>query len=160
MLAPFVIKDKIGDIFGYTSMQDRYYMWRIGWRIFLEHPIIGNGFNTFFAKFKEFREEKEYKNKKGSYAHNGYLQIAADTGIIGLTVFLLLIGKAFFTIFRYIRKNEDRFYRTFAIGLAAGLAAFLMHSFFDTNLQSLPLVTLFWFSLSVLMSLGVNERTI
>lgn len=160
VLSPFLIKDKIGDIFGYTSMQDRYYMWRIGWKIFLEHPIIGNGFNTFFVKFKEFREEKEYKNKKGSYAHNAYLQIAADTGIIGLAAFLFLIGRVFISAFGYIRKKEDLFCRTFAMGLGAGLSAFLIHSFFDTNLQSLPLATLFWFSLSVLMSLCVNERTI
>lgn len=157
ILSPFLPKDKVDDIIGYSSMQDRFYMWRIGWKIFLEHPIIGNGFNTFFLKFKEYRED-EFKNKRGSYAHNGYLQIAADTGILGLMVFLLLICTAFRNIFKYIKEVKNAFYGTFALGLAAGLFAFLIHSFFDTNLQSLPLVTLFWFCLALLMSLkGIKE---
>lgn len=148
----FLPTEKIANVLGFTSMQDRFYMWRIGWKIFLEHPILGNGFNSFFLKFKEFRED-EYKNEKGSYAHNGFLQLAADTGILGLTVFLLLLAKLFVTIFRYVKeKTTTSFYGTFALGLAAGLLAFLMHSFFDTNLQSLPLVTLFWFSIALLMS--------
>ena len=147
-----VAKQKVEDMIGFTSMQDRFYMWRIGWKIFLEHPVIGNGFNTFFVKFKEFRTD-EYKNIRGSHAHNGYLQFVAEIGILGLSVFLLLIGKAFFSIFRYLKGNACSFYRTFAFGLSAGLLAFLIHSFFDTNLQSLPLAALFWFCLAILMGL-------
>lgn len=149
---PFLPKEKIKDVVGLTSMADRFYMWRIGWKIFLEHPIIGNGLNTFFTKFKAYRED-EFKNLKGSYAHNGYLQLAADTGIIGLFVFLLLICRVFITMFSYIRNEKDKFLRIFGLGLTSGTLAFLINSFFDTNMQSLPLVTLFWFSLAVLMAL-------
>ncbi|MDO8525546.1 MAG: O-antigen ligase family protein, partial [Candidatus Omnitrophota bacterium] len=35
-----------------TSAADRAAMWNVGWEIFKEHPIIGNGVNTFFEKFK------------------------------------------------------------------------------------------------------------
>ncbi|MBI5143640.1 MAG: O-antigen ligase family protein, partial [Candidatus Omnitrophica bacterium] len=139
------------------SMQDRLYMWRVGWKIFLEHPIIGSGVNTFFLKFKEFREDED-KGERGSYAHNGYLQLAAETGMLGLSIFLLLIGRAFFYVFKYISGNLTLFYKSFTLGLAAGLLAFLIHSFFDTNLQSLPLITLFWFSLAVLMGLTNYAR--
>lgn len=148
---PFLPREKINHIFEPSSMQDRFYMWGIGWRIFAEHPIIGNGINMFFSKFQEFRDDK-YKNKRGSYAHNGYLQIAAETGLIGLFVFLFLLGKVFYSVVMYARKNKNIFSRALSIGLAGGLLAFLIHSFFDTNLQSLPLATLFWFGTAVLMS--------
>ncbi len=150
-ILPFLPKQKINDIFGTSSSRDRISMWRTGWDIFLEHPIIGNGMNTFFGKFMEFRED-EARGKMGSYAHNGFLQIAADTGIIGLTVFLALILRVFHGAFRFIRSCEDRFYRPLALGLSGGLLAFLVHSFFDTNLQSLPLVALFWFNVAILMN--------
>jgi len=151
-------KTRTEDILGFSSMQDRFYMWRIGWKIFSDHPIIGNGLNTSFLKFKELRED-EYKNERGSHFHNGFLQIAADTGIIGLTAFLLLIGSAFRSVFRYFKECSDPWYKYLSLGLAGGLLAFLTHSFFDTNLQSLPLVTLFWFSLGIMMSLrGMNPR--
>ena len=145
-------KEKTVDILDFSSLQDRGYMWRISWKVFTEHPVIGNGLNMFFSKFKEYRTDM-YKNERGSYAHNGFLQIAAEIGALGLLVFLWLLGTAFRSAFLYIRKSNDLFYKTFALGLSGGIFAFLVHSFFDTNLQSLPLVSLFWFSLALLMSL-------
>ena len=146
-------------------------MWRTGWKIFTRHPIIGNGINMFFGEFKELRDD-EYKGRYGSYAHNGYLQIAAETGVIGLAVFLLIVGKVLYAGLggsRYFNEENPhrkaslrtgsvsaeavRFRRSLALGLAGGLFAFLIHSFFDTNLQSLPLVILFWFGAALLMSL-------
>lgn len=147
----FLPRQRVEDILGFTSTQDRLYMWKIGWRIFMEHPITGNGLNTFFVKFMEYRED-EYRDLKGSHAHNGYLQMASDIGIVGLMIFLFLIGKVFMKTARYIRRCREEFYRTLALGLAAGLLAFLIHSFFDTNLQSLPLASLFWYALGILMN--------
>ena len=158
-------REKTVNILGLSSLQDRFYMWRIGWKIFMEHPIIGNGLNMSFLKFQEHRED-EWKDKKGSYFHNGFLQMAAEIGIIGLLVFLLIIAKAFASagtgFFKTLnpimkpvpaRDSHNAFHRAFTLGLAGGLLAFIIHSFFDTNLQSLPLIILFWFSLALLMSL-------
>ncbi len=158
----FLPREKTINILGLSSLQDRFYMWRIGWKIFTEHPIIGNGLNMGFSKFQEYREDV-YKNKKGSYFHNAFLQVAVETGIVGLLVFLLLIGKLLGTGLRMSlsppterpvpgRDSDTVFRRAFTLGLTGGLLAFLIHGFFDTNLQSLPLVILFWFSVGLLMS--------
>jgi len=171
LLFPFLPRAKMVDIVATNSFDDRFDMWETGWRIFREHPIVGNGLNSFFGKFMEFRNDS-YKNKRGSYAHNGYLQIASDTGILGLATFLIILFRAFYSsmvstgILRgFMRRRADsgdpetRFYHTFAIGLSGALLAFLVHSFFDTNLHSLPLVALFWFALSILLSLrGIYEQ--
>ena len=152
VILPFLPKEKINDIFGASSFKDRINMWRTGGKIFLEHPVIGNGLNTFFGKFREFREDSA-KGKMGSYAHNGFLQIAADTGVVGLLAFMAIIGRVFLYSFNYIKNCKDIFYRSLDIGLCGGLLAFLIHSFFDTNLQSLPLVALFLFNVAILMNL-------
>ena len=103
-VVPFLPKEKTGNIFGLSSLQDRFYMWRIGGKIFAKHPIIGSGLNMGFRKFQEYRED-EYKDRRGSYLHNGFLQMAVEIGIVGLIVFLLLIGKMFHSTFRYIRAG-------------------------------------------------------
>lgn len=157
LIYPFLSREKIKDVINPVSLEDRAYMWRIGWNIFKEHPVIGNGFNTFFGKFMEFRED-EYRGLKGSYVHNAYLQTASDSGIIGLAAFLSLLGAAFLRILRFIRNCSDSFYGNMALGLAGGLLAFLIHAFFDTNMQSLPLVALFWFVFAFMMSLGNIKR--
>ncbi|UCD55454.1 MAG: O-antigen ligase family protein [Candidatus Omnitrophota bacterium] len=141
----FLPGERMGSIFGFLSWWDRVYMWRISWNVFMEHPIIGNGINMFYGKFKEFREDK-YTGLLGSYAHNGFLQIAADIGIMGLAIFLLIIGKV-------LKRGFTSRANPLALGMAAGLSAFLIHSFFDTNLQSLPLASFFWLSMALLMSL-------
>lgn len=157
---PFILSEqKKSDIIGISSMEDRLFMWRTGWKIFLEHPFMGNGINMFFSRFKELRED-EYRHTHGSYAHNGYLQIAADIGIFGLLVFLGIIAIALREALRFIKtvKNENHFFYALGLGLCGGLVAFLIQSFFDTNLHSLPLATFFWFNLAILMSLRYVER--
>lgn len=132
----------------FTSIDDRITMWDNGWKIFKEHPVVGNGINTFFEKYKRIRND-EFKNERGSYAHNCFLQMAADTGIIGLMGFLYLLFVFFKVSVRRAIKLKDKFYKVFVLGLLAGISAFLVHSFFDTNLYSLPLAALFWFALGL-----------
>ena len=99
-----------------------------------------------------------FKNKRGSYAHNCFLQMAADTGVIGLGGFLYLLFVFFKSSISRAVKLKDKFYKVFVLGLLAGILAFLMHSFFDTNLYSLPLAALFWFALGLSGAiLKVNE---
>jgi len=152
VIFPFLSEEKMKDIFGVNSIFDRMSMWRTGWKIFLQHPIVGNGLNTFYDKFKEFRNDED-KGKLGSYAHNGFLQIAADIGIFGLLCFMAIILQVFYYSLRYIRNCKNMFYQSLGMGLSGGLFAYLIHSFFDTNLHSLPLVALFWVNMAVLMSL-------
>ncbi len=153
LIVPFLPKDKVENIVGLSSMKDRFSMWQTGFEILKEHPIIGNGVNTFFVKFKEFRND-EFKGLRGSHAHNGYLQIAADTGIVGLSFFLLIIIQAFMAGIRTVRRMGNKFGNALCLGIGSGILAFLIHSFFDTNLHSLPLIILFWFAVAVLISLN------
>lgn len=139
------------DIFGLSSAQDRAVMWSTGFKIFKEHPFIGNGVNTFFNKYKEARQD-EWRGLKGSYAHNCYLQMAADIGIFGLASFLWFIVSIMISSVQFIKGHKDRFYPALILGLLVGVTAFLIHSFFDTNLYSLNLAGLFWMAAGLTVS--------
>lgn len=145
-------------VFGFSSMQDRTVMWSTAMKIFKEHPIIGNGINTFFNKYKYMREDR-WKGEKGSYAHNCYLQMMADLGILGLAAFLWFIITVIGSALANLRIIKDRFYYSLTLGLTSGIIAFLFHSFFDTNLYSLNLTTLFWISAGLLSALTVIARS-
>lgn len=146
---PFILKMEMSQyVFSFSSLGDRFDMWGTGWEIFKNHPIIGNGLNTFFVNFKKYRND-EWKDKKGSYAHNCYLQMAADTGIIGLGGFAWLSLSYFLSIVKGLKNIKDEFYGAILWGMSIGIFAFLIHSFFDTNLYSLNLVTLFWTAIAV-----------
>jgi len=145
-------------MFNMYNVGDRLNMLGTSWQIFAKHPVVGNGLNTFFVNFKKYRND-EWKDKKGSYAHNCYLQMAADTGLVGLAGFLFLIGSYFREVVRALKVIRDDFYRTALWGISIGVFAFLAHSFFDTNLYSLNLATLFWFAIGTSLAIIRVSRT-
>lgn len=150
---PYVLKMEMSQyVFNIGSMGDRMSMWGTSWEIFSKHPFIGNGLNTFFRNFMELRNDG-FKGKKGSYAHNCYLQMACDTGILGLAAFLWLVFSIMKKGISYARNSKAGFYHAAAIGLIIGIAGFLLHSLVDTNLYSLNLATLFWFSAGFLVAI-------
>ncbi|MFH1791616.1 MAG: O-antigen ligase family protein [Candidatus Omnitrophota bacterium] len=137
------------------SLSDRAGMWSVGWRIFKQHPIIGNGLNTFFENFRQMRTDAD--KGMGSYAHNCYLQMAADIGILGLGSFLAFLGLVILPNLRSAIRRPDSFMNAFSLGLCLGAVAFLVHSFFDTNLYSLNLACLFWCVLGLIQGIAGRD---
>ncbi|MBN1526074.1 MAG: O-antigen ligase family protein [Candidatus Omnitrophica bacterium] len=154
LASPFVLKKHMkGAVTSFGGIAERNTMWSNGWKIFKQHPVIGSGINTFFVNYMNIRED-EYKGKKGSYAHNCYLQIAADTGLLGLSAFLAFAAALVWRARHLISKTEDALLRCMQAGLALGMIAYLVHAFTDTNLFSLNLAALFWVSAGLLASMG------
>ena len=89
---------------------------------------------------------------RGYYAHNGYLQLAAEIGLPGIFFFLLFIFMFFRKVLgglRAIRNSPEEYTR---LGLLTGLLAFLIYAVGDNNLQSPPSLMFFWLSAGVLMA--------
>ncbi|MDD3905583.1 MAG: O-antigen ligase family protein [Candidatus Omnitrophica bacterium] len=147
----FIKKELIPDIFATVSVNDRVVMWTNGMEILQKHPIIGNGLNTFFVEYKETRKDSD-RGKRGSYAHNCYLQMAADIGLVGLAAFLLFAGAVIVKGFRSLSRIRDPAAYAIVLGVNLGLIAFLLHSAVDTNLYSLNLAALFWLAAGVMFA--------
>lgn len=140
------------------SINDRMNMWQTGWRIYKEHPVIGNGVNTFFEHYRSFRVDED--KGKGSYAHNCLLQMASDIGILGLLSFLVFFWIVVFKNARRALKKLSGFEHAFVFGTSLAALAFLTHSFFDTNLYSLNLAALFWTFLGITEGAGKSLEQI
>lgn len=109
----------IFDINQNNSNLTRLNLWRGAILIFKDNPINGIGLNNF----SEIIGNNPYhKNPMGSkaHAHNNYLQLLAETGIIGLMAFLFLNYKVIMTLFSLIKKTRDNFnkyYYYFVFGM-------------------------------------------
>lgn len=147
----FINKPVIRYVTDMTSLNDRGVMWNNGWKIFKAHPVIGSGLNTFYVNYAKVRTD-EYRDRKGSYAHNCYLQMAAETGVIGLLSFLVFAIAVVLKCLWVAKNTKEPFHHSLLLGIGLGLLAFLIHSAADTNLYSLNLAALFWISAGIAVS--------
>ncbi len=112
----------------------RFHFWQIGWRVFLDHPILGAGFDAFGTVFPN------YDSRNGMFrveqAHNDYLQTLADSGILGFACVAAFIFLLFKKSRAVVGKNSDRFGRAATTGALAGCFGILIHSFFDFPLRT------------------------
>lgn len=154
-----VSQDRIKNFFNInfnetTSDMHRRFLWQIGLDMFKEKPLFGQGLGTFMYNFEKFKPPEYPRNWEISYAHNCFLQIASETGITGLLTFILIITLIFFVSYKNIRRiSQNHFYYNTLSGLLIGLFAYLVNSFFDTNLYSLQLSVLFWLIVALIVSI-------
>lgn len=123
------------------SIPIRINLWKESLKIIREYPVVGCGLNTYSIVAKNYKNFAD----GGTYPHNSFLQMAAETGLLGLAAFLWLLFIFFKVVLDHINKKDD----ILVVGLAAGILAFLVQSFFDTHLYSLQLAVLFWYMLGL-----------
>jgi O-antigen ligase len=111
----------------------RAHFWGVTVDIIKTHPWIGTGLGAFGVVYTG------YDSRNGAYrleqAHNDYLQVLSDGGIIGAVIALFFVVNLFRMGFSR-RDSRDDFRRGVATGAMAGCFAVLVHSFFDFTLHT------------------------
>jgi len=134
---------------GSISVIARLDLWERTTKLIADYPILGSGPGTYVSLIGRYNKDA---TPNTSYPHNSFLQIAAEIGIIGLLAFLWIIIKIFLEALKYRNKLSTNTQKCILLGLSAGLMAFLIQSFFDTNLFSLQLVITFWLLTGLMIS--------
>lgn len=127
----------------------RLVIWKDTLRIVSEHPVSGIGLGAFPTVYPMFTQSSGMHGITAE-AHNDYLQILADGGIIGgaLAAWFLLI------LFRSIGqglRSRDSLLAGLSLGYGAGTLGLLTHSMFDFNLH-LPSHALLFLIFSAIIS--------
>lgn len=120
----------------------RWPVWDASWDLIREHPFVGNGIGTFVEQCNRLLSQRF------TYAHNCYLQIWAETGVLSLLAFLLFLGTVILRGIKAYLADPD----PVLLGLLSGVLGFLVHSFFDTQFYALRLAYLLWFLLGLLVA--------
>lgn len=115
---------------------DRLRVWKSALVMFRESPLLGKGIGSFGQLVGNY-----HRYIVPQYTHNCYLQILAETGLLGFVSFIWFLGEIVHKGFRKLKQKHDSLF----FGLFFGLLVFLVHSFFDTQLFTLSLSILFWF---------------
>ncbi len=150
--SPPLIKARVTSLWSSKggTLVERVSLWRESCAMIKKSPLFGLGVNTYARNEPLFKTGEP--NIDNQYAHNGYLQIAAETGLLGLFSFLSVLVYFFWKTAKRFLKTEDLFLKTAGTALLFGILAFLFHSTMDTNLQSVLLVNTLWLAMGVTLA--------
>jgi O-antigen ligase len=140
------------DIQAQTFYASRGWIWRDSWAIFKDRPLSGVGLGAYETAFPKYTQTDGTIIVR--HAHNDYLQILADGGIVGGVIALWFIFVVFRAMVRGLRAR-DPWAASLALGAGTSIFALLVHSVFDFNLQ-IPGTALMFLVLAGLVA-GLGE---
>ena len=109
------------------SSDQRILVWQSTLNIFRDFPVIGSGLGTFASIFPAYRSEAIVK-KVFSFAHNEYLQLLSEVGIVGFLIFCAGFAVFFFQTIKQLFKRHDRTVVALTSAGLAGLSAGFAHA--------------------------------
>ena len=135
------------------SINTRLLIWKTTLKMIKDRPIFGSGIGTFKMNYLIYQAEFlknnpyyiQYSGKAGE-AHNEYLQMWAEIGIIGLGIFIGIILMFYSLIIDYLKKNDSGKDKIIVFGLVLGITCFLIHCLFCFPLH-IPALGITFFTL-------------
>jgi hypothetical protein len=115
------------------SRELRVSMYHDTGRIILDHPWVGTGLGTLVAVYPRYASF--YNGLTVDHAHNDYLELLSDTGLIGGICGLSFIGLLFWQGLASLQSARGLFARATIAGSLAACAGLLLHSLVDFNLH-------------------------
>jgi len=135
----FIISKRV-NIFTTTSFQSRLMYLRSVLMIIKNHPLLGTGFNTFKVINTAFISASIGYS---SYAHNSYLQLWSESGVMGFAFLLFILYNVISNMRNRLKSSVDRKDAILSAGILCSVLAFCVDNLFNFTML-LPDTSLFW----------------
>ena len=104
------------------------------WVMVLQHPLMGVGLNNFASLYQEYTKSLGLAPSASNRSpHNLYLEVAAEQGIVGLSIFLIMVALAFRSILTARRKFREagmEDYANMITGFAIAFGGYMLSAVF------------------------------
>lgn len=167
---PFILPQNIKDWIKTTDSawevmlnKERIYIYKTSLNMIKAHPFIGVGANTYCLNYLQYRPQDPYgyTGESSYYAHNIFLHMAAEIGLLGLGVFLWLLFSFFKRWFNFFSAADNSLLKICSLGIIAGIVAFLINGLTETNLYYSKVATLFWYQIGLCLGIfNLNKEKI
>jgi O-antigen ligase len=127
---------------------DRITAYKNTYNMISHYPFFGVGVNTYskvYAKYKLPEAEKMGPTPDSFYAHNNFLHMAGETGLLGLAAFLWFLFVLFKKNFSAFKGINDEYLKIVSLSLVGCLIAFLINGLTETSLYNARVAMIFWF---------------
>jgi O-antigen ligase len=153
LILPEDVKRRVRNIkFSSTTVQVRFTIWKGALNMIKKRPVTGYGTGTFQLNFPKNRPDY-YSTKTVSNntinTHSEYLQTAANTGIIGLFLFLAIGVYFVIANIKYLKNVQNFKNFFFALALGSAIIAVLIHSLWSVSMRFTSTVIYFYIFLGL-----------
>jgi O-antigen ligase len=139
------VKERISsitDLKHNTSNLERLYLWQVAKDMIAASPVAGIGYRQWGEKVSGYsaRYSSEWKFSDAAlhHAHNVYLHIAAETGLVGLSLFLSFwLSLAAILLRASAAGDGSDFIHAIRLGTAFAIINLLIGGFFENNFGTL-----------------------
>ena len=137
-----------------VSSGKRASMRRDTWRIFLDHPFVGTGLGTLQLVYPPY--ESLYDGKIVNHTHNDYLEVLAETGLLGGICCAWFLGVLLVQSLERLRQFNNSFSGALQLSGLVACSGFLVHSLVDFNLH-IPANALLFFLMAHLATAEIQQ---
>jgi len=123
-----------------TSTSARILSWEDAIKDLAQHPVLGFGVTGY------------------RFVDAQYVRVAAETGFLGLLIFLLLLGTILRESYRVFKVSHDPFDKGLAIGFLAGFTGLLFHAIGANTFIIVRIMEPFWFIAAMVMMIPSLEK--
>jgi len=122
-----------------SSAYSRLIMWKAGWRLFLEHPVLGVGFgrDNQQAVIRRFLPPEAESIHEVLVMHSTWMQLLVDSGIFAFLLYTALMAITIWNLgkaYRRTRKTDPEL-AAIAAGLHASIVAFAVGATFLSRVE-------------------------
>jgi O-antigen ligase len=152
-------KGPLGPYLFKVSVTYRGDYWRAGWKMTTEHPLTGVGLDSYGNWYRSTRTLaatlRRGPEQISNAAHNVFLDFSASGGFPLLLAYLLIVGYAFISVMKVVRRTEG--FDAVHIALFGAWIAYQVQSLISLN--QIGLAIWGWVLSGALVAYEISTRT-
>ncbi|MEI8112960.1 MAG: O-antigen ligase family protein [Bacteroidia bacterium] len=146
-----------------ASNLERLNRWSCAIRMFEDRPVFGWGPGTYMFNYAGYQLTAERtiistNSADGGNAHSEYLGPMAESGILGLISFLVLVSLVFYTAVHTYSRTSDKRLKTIVMSALLGLVTYVVHGTMNNFLDSDKLSVPFWGFIAIIVTIDIQTR--
>lgn len=140
---------------GQVAADNRWDLWRLGWRVFCEHPLLGAGAGQYNTAFRQLGLAPQVETITISHPHNLYLDMLYAHGLVGFSLGMTFLAGFAIWGWRQIKPAlrteiaHGGFYWHYTAWFWLGFAAWLINGIFGHDFYRI------WWLAQAMSSLGM-----
>ena len=147
------------------SSSFRIFTWLSCWEMINTHPVIGTGIGTFYLTYPSYRRPQIFfiegmHNTESDHPENEFLEVFYDEGVIGLSIFLLLLLMVltigFKNLYYFRRNNSNKNTLSYLqLGFVSAIVAQLAHDCVCVSLRFVSSGVMLWMLIGAIVSIAI-----